>query len=124
APCCRRREQSAPNESLFRDCTGWSRPGARSEERRADPHEGCPFLDRCLEILTHPHGERIEAEAARIQGLLERPEPGEPLALPGGVGFLGRDAHEATEPQARERSDGGREGGRFRRRHTPFGLLT
>ena len=39
---------------------------ALSEYRGADPHHGCPFLDRDIEIVRHPHREVTTPQTSRL----------------------------------------------------------
>src|SRR5690348_7510715 len=80
---------------------------ARAKKRRADPYLRRSFLDRRLEVPAHSHRERVEAQAVRAQGVPERPQPGEPCALAPRIVLLGRNAHESTQGQARQRRHGG-----------------
>ena len=55
---------------------------ARAEDRRADPHHRRAFGDRGLEVVGHPHRQRVEGECRSAQRLEQRAQPHERLALP------------------------------------------
>ena len=105
--CMRRRSASAA-------------PDPRAEDRRADAHHRRALGDRRLEVGRHAHRQRVDREpAARQRVGAIAPARGTARAAARRRGRLG-DAHQAAQPQPRQRRRPPRQRQRARPARTPL----
>ncbi len=83
---------------------------ARPEQCRPHTDDRRAFGHGRLEVVAHAHGERVELVPIRVEAFEQLAQPAERLALGDRVGGSTRQAHQAAQPEPRQRGDHRREG--------------
>src|SRR5881398_1298226 len=97
--------------------------GSWAKQRRPEAHDGRPFRNRRFEVTAHAHRQGVQPRAGGVEPLQKLAEPREPRALARRVALFRRNAHQATEREARQPRHRGGEAGELGRRHPALGVL-
>src|SRR4051794_7013286 len=92
------------------------RHASAAEQRRTDTHVCRAVSDRCLQVSRHPRRDHVRLWLRPAYAGSDDGEPPECLV---GVGAQRGDRHQAAEPEPVRGGDGGGEGLRLVRAHTP-----